>query len=797
MFSLLYSKLLYELYKSIKGRQNDDENDSGETLANNISVMTKLVEQALQMSNVQGVQVSSRLIQQFKTKIWRLNETMVKAKRSGGKGFKSLMSKWTSGRYSTWKFKIYYSELELDKVKQLNGTLVEQNRQLAGDLGEERLKNATIENKLKQAIATNQATTGDLKKKFKRLALKFLKQQRGQTSRGPSKKKKYSEYSRRHQSRVKKQMVTDCETSLSFLGLNNFIATKVEVFNEITHEYEMITLLDEEEVDTSCHTETLTDEEIDKINLLLYTKDRFNISNEAYHELSMTCNGLPKSWRVQEKINYLNAKWSLSETPGDTFGIQQDVKERVKIRLEALLKNSSPNDPFRQNSKICVKLSGDGTNIGKRLHVINVTFTILDEGNKSMSADGNHLIAIIKETEDYDSLAQSMADIRKDVESFKYVSVGTECFYVEWFLGGDWKFLACVCGLGAATSNHPCIWCRCELYHKYDGRKEWSLLDTTKGARSIQELQQTSSIRSRGVERYNVKHSPLFPSIALDHVVIDALHLFLRISDNLINLLILEFRRQDSIEKKIIFTDGFLRSKYQYMARWESYLNDTLKISFHWYVCKDSKKLKWRDLTGPEKLKLFRNINIDELLPGHPQSGKISELWKQFLSITDILSSNAPQVSKEQIQGKSKLFLEQFLKLYHTKHVTPYMHALVWHVPEFIEMYGEISPFTQQGLEKLNDKTTKDYFRSTNQRGLDCLKQIMLKRNRVEHLEDIGCKRVKRSFKCSNCSLPGHNIKTCLHKCSSCLFTPCCSPLHIYKSSGKWLKKCEYDDTFN
>ena len=65
------------------------------------------------------------------------------------------MSKWTSGQYSTWKFRIYYSELELDKVKQLNCTSVEQNRQLAEDLGEERLKNTTIENKLKQAIATN------------------------------------------------------------------------------------------------------------------------------------------------------------------------------------------------------------------------------------------------------------------------------------------------------------------------------------------------------------------------------------------------------------------------------------------------------------------------------------------------------------------------------------------------------------------------------------------------------------------------------------------------------------------
>ena len=56
-----------------------------------------------------------------------------------------------------------------------------------------------------------------------------------------------------------------------------------------TQEYETLTLVDKEDIQTSSRTETLTDEEIDEINLLLYTKERFNISNEAYHELSMIC----------------------------------------------------------------------------------------------------------------------------------------------------------------------------------------------------------------------------------------------------------------------------------------------------------------------------------------------------------------------------------------------------------------------------------------------------------------------------------------------------------------------------
>ena len=46
-----------------------------------------------------------------------------------------------------------------------------------------------------------------------------------------------------------------------------------------------------------------------------------------------------------------------------------------------------------------MKLTGDGTNIGKHLHVVNFAFTLLDEGDAAYSASGNHCIAILKESE--------------------------------------------------------------------------------------------------------------------------------------------------------------------------------------------------------------------------------------------------------------------------------------------------------------------------------------------------------------------------------------------------------------
>ena len=72
-------------------------------------------------------------------------------------------------------------------------------------------------------------------------------------------------------------MVTDFETSLSFLELHNFVANKTEIFNENTHEYETPTLVDEENIQTSSQTEELTYEDIDEINSILYTRERFNV----------------------------------------------------------------------------------------------------------------------------------------------------------------------------------------------------------------------------------------------------------------------------------------------------------------------------------------------------------------------------------------------------------------------------------------------------------------------------------------------------------------------------------------
>ena len=56
-------------------------------------------------------------------------------------------------------------------------------------------------------------------------------------------------------------------------------------------------------------------------------------------------------------------------------------------------------------------MSGDGTWIRKRLHVLNITFTVLDEGVLAYSSDGNHPLALLKEPEKYESLQRGLEDL--------------------------------------------------------------------------------------------------------------------------------------------------------------------------------------------------------------------------------------------------------------------------------------------------------------------------------------------------------------------------------------------------
>jgi len=110
-----------------------------------------------------------------------------------------------------------------------------------------------------------------------------------------------------------------------------------------------------------------------------------------------------------------------------------------------------------------VKLSGDGTCIGKRLHVTNYSFTVFDEGPIAHSSEGNHALAIVKVPKKYEDLMLALEDICCDVERLNQIKLGTETFNIAYYLGGDLKFLAVILGIDSAVSTYTCPWCKCSM----------------------------------------------------------------------------------------------------------------------------------------------------------------------------------------------------------------------------------------------------------------------------------------------------------------------------------------------
>lgn len=495
--------------------------------------------------------------------------------------------------------------------------------------------------------------------------------------------------------------------------------------------------------------ERLTPENKDAIvKQTLYVKERFNVSDKAYHELSMIHPSLPCWSTINKAAKNITSCCDIYPTPGPILGVQQSLKTWLTIRLQALV-NKYPS--IKDEEYIMVKLTGDGTRVSRSMHIVAIAFSILNGNENPNSPGGNHVIALLNTEEKYEQLSDALKDIEEEIKSTQSLTIDGHKFQIKYFFSADMKYLAVCLGLQAANADYSCIWCKCPKEERHKTTKSWE-----DKLRTIEEIQQLALRK-----KYGCIQQPIFPSIPIDHVIPDILHLFLRISDVLINLLILGLRRMDGIEK---FRESeFKQTKAKNLDQYITFLNVNCKISFHMYVDKESKHLKWRDLTGPEKVRLFKAIKIPELFPALPNGEKVQQLWNNLQSIYKDLWSpkklDEPEIKK--FANKAKSWISLFADTYQTRHVTPYMHVLVAHIPTFLKKFGSLAIYSQQGLEKLNDEITKAYFKSTNHHSNTAMIQIMLKLNRLETLTDGNYQRTIRVHTCCKCKKVGHNTKTC------------------------------------
>ncbi len=169
----------------------------------------------------------------------------------------------------------------------------------------------------------------------------------------------------------------------------------------------------------------------------------------------------------------------------------------------------------------------------------------------------------------------------------------------------------------------------------------------------------------------------------------------------------------------------------------------------------------------PEKLEA---LNI--LFPESKET--VIKIWKDFYSLYNLINtdSNADDFYLDIFQ-KAKDFISLFSSVggvrigYEKKRVTPYMHALVYHVPIFIKNHQKFRHFTGQGIEKNNDVAKKIYFQKSNR--WDGARDVLLVENRQQLLSH--CKREKRQYHKRNAAYWENDIIETRKKRKKSMFT--------------------------
>lgn len=488
-------------------------------------------------------------------------------------------------------------------------------------------------------------------------------------------------------------------------------------------------------------------EDDDKVEQVLYLLDTFCASDELYHELTIMCDELPKSYLIKQKRNQLNDICTIERVPGHYPGAQISFTETLKTHIKDLQKN----DPsFGVNEPVKVKISGDGTKMSRSTNFMFLSFSLMQTDEKVMSSRGNRTIAIVNGPEKYDTLEHSFSSVINEINTVLeagFIDVDGKQVKVEMFLGGDYKFLLMVMCLSGATSTHVCLRC---LIHKLD---RW---DTSKPLDhyNLVEMKRTlGHIKSMlPLKKYSVINKPLF-NIDLDHVILDELHLMIRVTDRLTENIITEVMERDGEadmskkrgEKKGIYLEALVSTINKIgipFSIWEKKNADG----------RGSGTYEWTSLIGSDKKKLM------ELLPAqleqndilYPETRQtVVQLWSDFHKLYNIISDYDTKAEQYlEVEQKGKKFIDLFCSLaekrmkYDKTRVTPYMHTIPYHVPHVIKNFSTMKQFTGQGVEKNNDDAKRVFFQKSNK--WDAARDVLQSESRQIALQSY--EREKRRY---------------------------------------------------
>ena len=295
--------------------------------------------------------------------------------------------------------------------------------------------------------------------------------------------------------------------------------------------------------------------------------------------------------------------------------------------------------------------------------------------------------------------------------------------------GGDLKWLAIMHGINAANSTQPCVWCPWSRNDQLDVNARWTISDRS---------HELSGQMMNSTHKDGYVKVPFMKFINFQKCVVDPLHLCLRITDKLFSKLIAHLEFLDG-------NSGSDLTKRPLMQKLILYLESECKVQNSTYFSTSENKYKLRSLNQNERYKILifmtEKKNLLSLFIEHRNDTKLILLnfvLIEFYKIHKFIKlDHTYNFDEESLRTRLKSWLEKYIKCTDGEKILPYVHILVFHVPEFISEYKNLNYFSMQALEKLNFITKNNYFNQSNRRPLACMRQLLDKANRTEfyHLQ--------------------------------------------------------------
>ncbi|VDI54779.1 Hypothetical predicted protein [Mytilus galloprovincialis] len=133
-----------------------------------------------------------------------------------------------------------------------------------------------------------------------------------------------------------------------------------------------------EDINIRFGEQTESQSENDEIRLkeILFLLDKFAISDQAYHEIAMKTNDLPKFYLIKNCRDKFNEGIQLERTPGNVPGAFLNFRSEVENAIKQKF-NDVPTDDAQK--KVRIKVSGDGTKVSRISNYVVMSFSLIDD----------------------------------------------------------------------------------------------------------------------------------------------------------------------------------------------------------------------------------------------------------------------------------------------------------------------------------------------------------------------------------------------------------------------------------